>query len=128
MDAPFDHRWEAKKVREWLLLLLRFAITQEPADRSVALAMANELDSFGMRWRPTAPRFFEKTTGEVCHAIQVENDRILCRHLSRIDDPRLRRAFEAAVGLPRPRESQPKSKKNRKRKADLWRSAKGAEI
>jgi hypothetical protein len=41
--------WRDRKVREWLLLLLRFAVTREPPDRAAALAVAEELDSLGMR-------------------------------------------------------------------------------
>jgi hypothetical protein len=122
MGAPFDHEWEARKVREWLLLLLRFAITQEPSDCAAAHAMADEIDALGMRWRPAAPRFFGRTTGEVCDAIKGRDNRILRRHLSRIDDRRLRQAFEAAIGLPPPQESKQNSPKNRKGKnTDLWR-------
>lgn len=84
--------------------------------------MADELDSVGTQWRPAAPRFFQKTTSEVCDAIEIANDRILCKHLSRIDDTRIRRAFEAAVGLHRAQERQPTTPKNPKRKnIDLWR-------
>jgi hypothetical protein len=35
------------EVASWLLLLLRYAVTREPSDRSAALAMADELDSLG---------------------------------------------------------------------------------
>ena len=40
-----SHDWRDRQVREWLLLLLRFAITREQSDRSAVLAMADELDS-----------------------------------------------------------------------------------
>jgi len=83
------------EVASWLLLLLRYAVTREPSDRSAALAMADELDSLGGQWRPTAPRFFLKTIEDVCLAIPAVNDRhnyrVLLRHLARIDDSRLRR-------------------------------------
>ena len=104
MSTEFDsHDWRGRKLQEWLLLLLRYAVTREPSDRSAALAMADELDSLGGQWRPTAPTFFLKTSQEVCSAISSvsdgHNDHVLRRHLARIDDPRLRRAFQAAVGL-----------------------------
>jgi len=93
------HDWRGRKLQEWLLLLLRFAITREPSDRSAALAMADELDSLGGQWRPSAARFFLKTTEEVRSAIpaanQWDNHRVLFRHVTRIDDPRLRRAFQS---------------------------------
>src|SRR5262245_20964711 len=100
--------WRDRKLREWLLLLLRFAITLETSDQSAAFSLADELDSLGLRWRPAAPRFFLRTTREVCEAI-VEgwhDSAVLREHLARIDDPRLRRAFRAALGLDRTSEPQ----------------------
>jgi hypothetical protein len=91
----------AAQIREWLLLLLRFAITREARDEAAALAMADEIDALGLQWRPWAPNFFGRTSVEVCKAIAVPAGRarviILRRHLARIDDLRLRRAFQAAV-------------------------------
>ena len=50
MDSKFDvHAWHEQKLRDWLLLLLRFAITREASDQSAVLSMANELDSLGGR-------------------------------------------------------------------------------
>jgi hypothetical protein len=101
--APRSHDWRDRKVREWLLLLLRFAVTRKPSDQSAVLAAADEIDNVALRWRPTAPRFFLRTSHEVCNAILAIEGRhdnaVLRNHVARIDDPRLRRAFEAAVGL-----------------------------
>jgi hypothetical protein len=42
------------QIREWLLLLLRFAITRDPSDQAVVRSVANEIDSFGpQRRQPT---------------------------------------------------------------------------
>jgi hypothetical protein len=117
--------WRDRKLREWLLLLLRFAITLETSDQSAAFTVADELDSLGLRWRPAAPRFFLRTTREVCEAI-VEgwhDSAVLREHLARIDDPRLRRAFRAALGLDRTSEPQRQdARKNRRNgNLDLWR-------
>jgi hypothetical protein len=101
-SAPED--WRAARIREWLLLLLRFAVTQDAKDRAAVYAMADEIDSVGLRWRPAAPSFFRRTSHELCEAI-VGNEpncrAVLARHLARIDDPRLQRAFAAAVDLQR---------------------------
>jgi hypothetical protein len=47
--------------------------------------------------------YFVRTTVEVCQAIDWGNNRprapVLRRHLARIENPRLRGAFRAAVGL-----------------------------
>jgi hypothetical protein len=85
-----------------LLLLLPFAVTRERAERLAVLAAADELDASGAK-RAAAPRFFNRTSKEVCEAILAPGDQhahdVLRRHAERIEDPRLRRAFEAAVDL-----------------------------
>ena len=116
--------WRDRNIREWLLLLLRFAVTREPADRSAVLALGDELDSVGVWWRPAAPSFFRRTSEELCAAIRtaggVQNVAVLRRHVARIDDPRLWRSFAAAVGLQQP--TPPRTMKRPKRKAvDLWK-------
>jgi hypothetical protein len=93
--------WRADRIREWLLLLLRFAITRDPRDESAAFAAADEIDALGLRWRPSAPSFFRRTSAELCKAIIARDDprraAILKSHIARIDDVRLRRVFQAAV-------------------------------
>jgi hypothetical protein len=90
-------------LREWLLLLLRFAITREQSDQATALTMAEELDSLGAKWKPAAPSFFARTSVDVSGAIVAVNDEqrdtVLQKHLARIDDPRLKQAFRSAVNL-----------------------------
>src|SRR5262249_62399027 len=85
-----------RRLREWLLLL-RFGVTREAADRWAVLAMAGGLASLGMRWRPAAPRFFVRTSNEICDAILTGHDAhspaILPRHIARIGSPRLRPPF-----------------------------------
>jgi len=95
--------WGATQVREWLILLLRFAVTSDAKDQSAALTLADEIDARGLQWRPSAPTFFRRTTEEVCRAIITPDDPkrtgILRRHLVRIDNPVLKRAFRAAVNI-----------------------------
>jgi hypothetical protein len=54
-----------------------------------------------LQWRPSAPSFFRRTSREVCKMITALDDprraTILKKHIARIDDPRLRHAFQAAV-------------------------------
>ena len=96
--------WEENKIREWLLALLRLAITREHPDQTTAIALALELDSSVVRSGPRSSTFFQRTTCDVCEAILLskagQENQILRKHLTRIDDQRLRRAFQAAVGLP----------------------------
>ena len=114
--------WRDRRIREWLLLLLRFAVTREIADRSAALALADELDSVGVWWRPAAPSFFRRTSQDVCAAIDTaggaQSAPILYRHITRIGDLRLRRAFAAAVGLQSP--PQRTKKAATRKRANLW--------
>jgi hypothetical protein len=102
MNACSPDDWRERKIREWLLLMLRLAITRELRDRCAVFAMAGELDALGRYWRPTPPRFFARTAGEVYDAILGVGDNanvILREHIARISDPRLRGAFAAAVDL-----------------------------
>jgi hypothetical protein len=120
-----SHDWRGRKLQEWLLLLLRYAVTRELSDRSAALAMADELDSLGGQWKPAAPQFFVRTSDEVCSAILTVGDGhippVLQTHLARIDDPRLRRAFQAAIGCQQDVEMQRQSKSKRRNDQDLWK-------
>jgi hypothetical protein len=69
MNACSQHDWREQKIREWLLMMLRIAITREPRDRFAVFAIADGLDALEHYWGPTA------------------------------GDPRLRRTFGAAVDL-----------------------------
>jgi len=120
-----SRNWREEKIREWLLLLLRFAITREAEDRSAAQIFAEELDAVGASRRLTAPGFFQRTSREICDAIQaVDNPqraRILRTHIARISEPRLRQAFSAALGLVKP-EVKPSV---RHKTFDLWKGLAG---
>lgn len=39
------HQQRASRIRDWLLTLLRFAITRDPADRAAALERARGMDA-----------------------------------------------------------------------------------
>jgi hypothetical protein len=95
----------AGRIQEWLLLLLRFAVTWDPKDEAAVFAMADEIDALGLQWRPSAPSLFRRMSSEVCKMITALDDprraAILKKHIARMDDPRLRRAFQAVVDLER---------------------------
>ena len=121
-----SHDRRDRMLREWLLLLLRFAVAREQSDRSVALTMAEELDSFGRRWRPAGPCFFARTTNEVCDAIVADSDpqrdALLRKHIGRIDNFRLQRAFRSAVGLQSvPPQSSQRVTTQETKNSDLWK-------
>jgi hypothetical protein len=91
----------ASQVREWLFLLLRFAITRDPEDQLAVLMMANAIDSLGRQWGRALPSFFRRSSDEVCKAITQLDDpkreAILKKHIRRIEHLGLRHAFQAAV-------------------------------
>jgi hypothetical protein len=118
--------WHERKIREWLLLLLRFAVTHEQSDQCAVLAMAEELDSIGRCCGSGGPTFFRRTSQQLCRAILAAGDGpiepVLRKHIARIHLPRLRRAFEAALGVESPAQSSASSERRKRRKdQDFWR-------
>lgn len=112
--ADESRKWHTKALRAWLLTLLRLAVTGERADRLEVMAAARALDGLG------APRtdmqslndqalnepvfhFFHATSAQLCRAIadptQPGCGEVLRRHIARIEDQRLKRAFAAAVDI-----------------------------
>jgi hypothetical protein len=117
----------ARKVREWLLALLRFAITLEPADRSAVRSFAYEMDSSTLEPPRSSAGFFRRETAKICSAIvAVDGPKrisVLKGHIARIEHPRLRQAFAAAVEFGRPPHAPSilsETKYTRKR-TDLWK-------
>jgi hypothetical protein len=103
MDRPTAQNSRDLRVRNWLLALLRFSVTLEPADQAAVMAIADEMDRLGFVSKKPEFSFFLRTTTDVCNAIadwekSGRND-ILRLHLARIDDRRLRRAFLAVFDL-----------------------------
>ena len=120
-DLIARDEWRSKKVRDWLLAILRFAVTVEQNDRAIVLAIAKEMDRSGLH--ATAFAFFVRTSTELCNAIADRNDprrvATLSSHLRRIDDHRLRRALEATIKF---EQAATTSSKARKRdRAGLWK-------
>lgn len=100
-DLGFEH--ELQKVEKWLLAILRFAITREEDDRAAILAAAADMDRLGAA--PVRPgfAFFGRTSTEICDLIVArhspDNKAMLRRHLSKIQNDRLRRALEGALEI-----------------------------
>lgn len=96
-----SQEWPAQKVREWLLAILRFAVTLDQADLAAVQAIAIEMDRLGSHPDATTFAFFTRSSVEFCHAIAKMDDpnsiAVLRRQLARIDDRRLRQALEAAL-------------------------------
>jgi alkyl sulfatase BDS1-like metallo-beta-lactamase superfamily hydrolase len=101
-DSAAQAEYRTNKLRDWLLALLRYAVTLHDADKSAVLLIAEEIDKLGSRAEyRSAFEFFRGTSTELCSAILDRQNSmrsaILRLHLKRIDDWRLRRAFEAAI-------------------------------
>lgn len=130
MTATEVGDWRDEKVRDWLFLILRFAITRDAKDRAAVLTLAAEIDARGSR-RCWVPRFFMRTGTGVCAAIlgvDSPNRRsILLTHARRIDDPRLRRAFLAAVDFGKNSKMSVNAVGGKmSQRASLWRGLRGA--
>lgn len=131
MDEPPISQLYAATLRAWLLALLRFALTLDPVDRTVALAAAAELDR-PQAGDPHAPafRFFYRASVAVSAAIvdpaTPASIELLQDHLARIDDPRLRRAFAAALDI-KPRKKG-RTAKRPARRFDLWKGLTAREV
>jgi hypothetical protein len=111
-----------RQVRDWLFLLLRFAVTRAPEDELAVLMMANGIDSLGRQWGRAAPTFFHRSSEEICKAIAALSDptreAVLKKHIRRIEHPGLRRAFQAAVHC---EQSAPQAP-DRSNRQELWAS------
>jgi len=83
----------------WQLAILRFAVTRDDGDRMHVLALAAELDRLGGA-SDDAFHYFRRTTSELCHAIPARDEHaetVIGCFQTQIDNPRLRRAFDAAI-------------------------------
>lgn len=123
IERPAADARRLATLRAWLLALLRFAVTLQDGDRMMALAAAAELDRTGDS--PAAFRFFSRASVSVCMAIaapeQSASAAVLQQHLARIDDPRLQRAFAAALDIKIDKKRAAKPAKV----VDLWKGLRG---
>ncbi|WP_456617986.1 hypothetical protein [Bradyrhizobium sp. P5_C12] len=110
-------------LRAWKLALLRFAVTLDDSDRLNVAALAAELDRQGGRHSTEdSLHFFRRTSSQLCAAIsgqQQNAEATLQCFCEQIEEPRLRLAFAAAIGmtLSAPASSQARPKRN----PDLFR-------
>ena len=102
-DGLERNGWQANKIRDWLLAIVRFAITLEQADRQTVLDIALEMDGLGFLPGRSSFSYFLRTSTEVCRAIADRDDpdrtAILRRHVGAIDDRRLRQVTASAIDL-----------------------------
>lgn len=90
-------------VRDWLFLLLRYAVSRAARDRQAVLERAATMDTLDRDKDPEAFRFFRSHSETVCAAIAAPDTpgrrQILLAHTRRIGEPRLRQMFMLACHL-----------------------------
>jgi hypothetical protein len=121
MTESIEQQIHARRIRDWLLVFLRFAVTRDEADRADVMAAARDLDR-GSRLAASGFGYFTRTAHELCAAaLDVQAPQslsVLRQHLKRIEDERLRRSLEAALGLATAEERRPVRLGMRN---DLWK-------
>jgi len=125
-DSVVQADCRTKMVRDWLLALLRYAVTLHDVDKSAVVVIAEEIDKLGSRAEDqSAFKFFRRTSADLCSAIlDKQNSKasaVLRLHLKRIDDRRLRRAFEAAIDEDTYRIVGSANKIRKRGRQDLWK-------
>jgi len=125
-DSVVQADCRTKKVRDWLLALLRYAVTLHDADKAAILVIADEIDRLGSCAEDrSAFKFFHRTSTELCSAIfEKQNSKksaVLRLHLKRIDDCRLRCAFEAAIDADTSPATSDAEKMRKRGAQDLWK-------
>jgi hypothetical protein len=111
-----------KLLHAWQLAILRFAVTLDSSDRLNVLALAAELDGRSKERGGASFHFFRRASAELCSAIlgqHEESNAIVLRFHAEIGNPRLKRAFAAALGIAQA-ELAP-GKKRAKQDDDLFR-------
>lgn len=109
-------------LRAWQLALLRLAVTLDESDRLNVVALAAELDRLGGDVGDPF-HFFRRASSQLCAAIsgKLQNaETILNCFCKQIEEPRLRLAFAAAVGVTHS-EPAPSQAARPKRNPDLFR-------
>ncbi|MGC1467698.1 MAG: hypothetical protein WA792_18450 [Pseudolabrys sp.] len=129
MTVTIDGRvWRERQIEDWLLLILRFAITRRLEDRVAASALAGQFDSLGVTRQRS--EFFSRTTNSVCAALEASDDAgnaaILKTHLQRIEHRRLRPAFEAVLRPGKTSLEPAAGRKRSRRRPDLWAGLRGS--
>jgi hypothetical protein len=88
-------------IKDWLLAVLRFAVTQAPCDRAAVMVLAVEMDQLGSSTSRSGFSYFSRTTTKLCECIvdraDSEKAAELRWYINSVEDDRLRRAFRAAI-------------------------------
>jgi hypothetical protein len=103
---------QVRRIREWLLGILRFAVTLEQRDRAAVMCLAAEMDRLGASTTQSGFSYFTRTSTKLsdCIAAKDDFDKLaeLCLYVEKIDDRRLRRALEGALFAKRKKSVRPR--------------------
>ncbi|HEY1541733.1 MAG TPA: hypothetical protein VGG01_04945 [Xanthobacteraceae bacterium] len=103
VDRRDDAEWRERKLHDWLLAVVRFAVTLEAVDRRAVLARACELDALGSVRGHVTFSYFARTSTLVCGALvesaYPDRDATLHRFVDAISKRRLREVFVTALAL-----------------------------
>ena len=101
-DAASRH---GDHVQDWLFAILRFAVTLEDCHRAAVMAHVDAMDRLATDHGQAGFAFFLRTSEEFCDAIAAPDgpskSAVLRRHLSQIENDRLRAALAAALEIER---------------------------
>jgi hypothetical protein len=114
-DASSEH------LEDWLLALLRYAITRHEADRIAVHTLAKDMDALGGRFSVPGFDFFCRSSQRLCDAIESGDPQAhadIEQFLKRIESTRLRHAFEAVLDL---KSEAPKTQCQTQSRAWLWK-------
>jgi len=105
MSSVDGTEWHARKIRDWALAIIRFAATNDAADRQMVRVLAEEMDGLGSLPGVSSFTFFRRISNQRCAALVDGEDpnrtAILRHHLRAIDDRHLRQLTAAAFDLER---------------------------
>lgn len=114
---------EAQLIRNWLLTILRFAVTREDVDRMCVQEMARVMDGQNRASTKHSFCYFLRTSAAICNAVLADlgpdRQALLHHYLGHVADRRLRAALEAACECHRVASIPPRPP--RRNREDLWR-------
>jgi hypothetical protein len=65
---------ESRRIRQWLLGILRFAVTLEQCDRAAVMCVAAEMDRPGASTTQSGFSYFTRTSTKLCNCIAAKYD------------------------------------------------------
>jgi hypothetical protein len=103
---------ETRRIREWLLGILRFAVTREECDRTALMFLAVEMDRLGASRTKSGFSYFNRTCTKLCDCVAARHDAgkltELSLHIKKIEDAPLCQALRGALFAKRNKPMRPR--------------------